>query len=45
MSVNAPRQPKFEILVDEGQNLHLAHRRQRYREEAQRAIKLVFTIS
>jgi len=33
----------FETLVDEWAELHLAHRRQRYREEAQRAIKLVFT--
>src|SRR6267143_1812809 len=32
----------FEVLVDEWAELHLAHRRQRYRDEAQRAIKFVF---
>src|ERR1700730_16558922 len=32
----------FKILVDEWAELHLAHRRRRYRDEAQRAIKSVF---
>jgi integrase len=32
----------FEALVDEWGQLHLAHRRKRYREEAQRAIKHTF---
>ena len=32
----------FEVMVDEWAELHLAHRRQRYRDEAQRAIKFVF---
>jgi integrase len=32
----------FEVLVDEWAELHLARRRQRYRDEAQRAIKHVF---
>src|SRR5215469_15657853 len=32
----------FETLVDEWGQLHLAHRRKRYREEAQRAIKHTF---
>jgi integrase len=32
----------FEVLVDEWAELHLAHRRERYRDEAQRAIKGVF---
>ena len=32
----------FEALVDEWAQLHLAHRRKRYREEAQRAIKHTF---
>jgi hypothetical protein len=32
----------FEALVDEWSQLHLAHRRKRYREEAQRVIKHTF---
>jgi integrase len=32
----------FEVLVDEWSQLHLAHRRKRYREEAQRVIKHTF---
>jgi len=32
----------LEVLVEEWAELHLAHRRQRYRDEAQRAIKGVF---
>jgi integrase len=32
----------FEVLVEEWAELHLAHRRERYRDEAQRAIKGVF---
>ena len=34
----------FEALVDEWSQLHLAHRRKRYREEAQRVIKHTFSI-
>jgi integrase len=33
----------FQVLVDEWAQLHLVHRRKRYRDEAQRAIKHVFS--
>jgi hypothetical protein len=42
MTASAEAALSFEALVDEWGQLHLTHRRKRYREEVQRAIKHTF---